>query len=213
MPENSDSYQSWADDYDDKSREMKWYGPEVLFGLMCGHIKSGETLLDLGIGTGLASAHFIKAGLNITGIDSSPVMLEKCREKGRAAELVKHDLERFPWPLGDRKFNHIISTGVMHFFGELDGLFKEAARIIKPGGMFGFDFYEFDSRGSEGYSPVKAGIYSKSDVEYNMPVFRHSEEYIFSKLRDAGFEIVDDVEFLVSKNNNMYFRTIVAKRI
>lgn len=209
---NSQSHDSWADEYYDKSREMGWYGPQVLFGLMYSHIHSGESLLDLGIGTGLGPMKFHEAGLVISGIDSSPAMLEKCNEKHPPFTLIQHDLTNPPWPFDDKDFHHIMSTGVFHFFGELDNALREVARIIRPGGVFGFDFYEYDARNIEGYDEAAHGVYSKLDTEYDIRVFRHSEQYIFAQLSKAGFDLLDDLKFLVSKQDGMYFRSVTARR-
>jgi len=50
------------------------------------YIKPGDSLLDLGIGTGLSSVLFAKVGLNITDLDGSLEMLKECR-KNRLSHL------------------------------------------------------------------------------------------------------------------------------
>jgi hypothetical protein len=52
-----------AFEYDRQARETNWLGPEVVFGLVYEYVKPGETLLDLGIGSGLSSIRFHQAGL------------------------------------------------------------------------------------------------------------------------------------------------------
>jgi ubiquinone/menaquinone biosynthesis C-methylase UbiE len=64
----SDDY---ASDYDESARSMHWHGPEVLFGLMYEYLKKGQSLLDVGIGTGLSARFFYQAGLQIYGVDGS----------------------------------------------------------------------------------------------------------------------------------------------
>lgn len=48
------------------------------------------------------------------------------------------DLRHSPLPYSDHSFDHVISCGVFHFFGELAVIAKEISRIIKPGGIFAF---------------------------------------------------------------------------
>jgi|GEM_PF-5571654 len=68
--------------YDEEAEATGWFGPEVAFGLAYAHVHHGQSILDIGIGTGLGSALFKKAGLQVHGMDISPEMLEACRKKG-----------------------------------------------------------------------------------------------------------------------------------
>ena len=80
---NANNYQ--GDDaarYDQQYAEHGCHGHEVLFGLMYEFIKPNETLLDIGIGTGISSFLFHRAGLQISGLDFSKEMLDVCESKG-----------------------------------------------------------------------------------------------------------------------------------
>ena len=101
-------------------------------------IRAGDTLLNLGIGTGLSSINFARAGLVVYGMDASAGMLEEWRKKGFAKELKQHGIEKSPLPYEDGRFSHVISCGVFHFFGELQLFIKEASRILQPAGIFAF---------------------------------------------------------------------------
>lgn len=81
--------------YDDAAEASGWYGPEVVFGLSYKFVRPGQTVLDIGIGTGLGSVLFRKAGLKIHGMDNSQQMLDACREKGFTS-LRRHDLGKTP---------------------------------------------------------------------------------------------------------------------
>jgi len=81
--------------YDAEAEASGWYGPEVVFGLSYKYIQKGQSILDIGIGTGLGSLLFLKAGLEIHGMDISPEMLTVCRNKGFKF-LQKHDLRKTP---------------------------------------------------------------------------------------------------------------------
>ena len=76
------SHDEFATIYDSRVKEYKSYGHEVIFGMCYEYIKPSDSLIDVGIGTGLCSVLFAKAGLNMTGLDESLEMLKECRKKG-----------------------------------------------------------------------------------------------------------------------------------
>jgi len=129
-----------AREYDAQSRQYEWHGPEVLFGLAFEYVSAGETLLDMGIGTGLSALPFSKAGLSIVGIDASSDMLDVCRSKNAAWELKKHDILVTPLPCPEGGFDHVIACGVFHLIEKLDPLVAEASRVLKEKGTFVFTF-------------------------------------------------------------------------
>ncbi len=55
------------------------------------YVRLGDTVLDIGIGTGPGSERYARAGLRVYGMDISDDMLEICRKKNFAAGLGCHD--------------------------------------------------------------------------------------------------------------------------
>ncbi|HDL02839.1 MAG TPA: class I SAM-dependent methyltransferase [candidate division Zixibacteria bacterium] len=204
-------FDKWAESYDSESVKVQWHGPAMIFGLMYPYVMAGQTLLDLGIGTGLGAMPFHKAGLKISGIDSSPTMLEQCRKKDLGFDLVLHDLEQTPWPFKENTYNHIISTGVFHSLGDLRDIIGEAARVLKTSGMFAFDYFEYFPDADDDFELYKDGIYTRYNTEYNHKIYKHTEDYISGLLTENNFEILHDAEFLASGKLKKYFRVYVSK--
>ena len=50
-------------------------------------LRSGGPVLELGVGTGRIAVPIAQAGVPVIGVDSSAPMLERCRERARAAEV------------------------------------------------------------------------------------------------------------------------------
>lgn len=123
--------------YDDMAAATGWLGPQVAFGLMYEHVEPGQTMLDLGIGTGLSSVLFRKAGLRVFGLDADPEMLAICRRKG-FGDLTQHDLTVTPYPFADTAFDHAVCLGVLPFLADPEPVFRETARVLEPGGLFAF---------------------------------------------------------------------------
>ena len=121
--------------YDDEAEATGWYGSEVAFGLTYAHVQPGQSMLDIGIGTGLGSILFHKAGLDIHGLDISPQMLDACRRKGFSS-LHLHDLGKPPYPFDSESIDHAVCSGVFNFFSDLSPVFQETRRILRKGGLF-----------------------------------------------------------------------------
>lgn len=87
------------------------------------YIKSGEKILDVGIGTGLSAAAFRTMGLDVFGLDYSHEMLKICQQKGLAVDLKQFDLNDSPLPYPNHFFDHISANAVLYFLSKLDRLF------------------------------------------------------------------------------------------
>lgn len=108
-------------------QKQEWYGSEILFGMIFEYIKSGESILDIGIGTGLSAIGFHRMGLEVSGLDSSCEMLNEC-EKGFAVDLKEFDLNDSPLPYPDQSFNHVSANAVLYFLADLGTLFLRKFR-------------------------------------------------------------------------------------
>jgi predicted TPR repeat methyltransferase len=182
-----------ADRYDDDAQACGWYGPAAAFGLAFRYIEPGQTILDIGIGTGLGSELFNKAGLNVVGMDVSDEMLEVCRKKGFTARLVRHDLNIIPYPFGDASCDHAVSTGVFQFFGDLEPIFKEVCRIVREGGIFVFITGD---RGEEENATVVVGP-DHTGTGLPNTMYRHTWCEVTGWLENSCFLLIDTLEFMI----------------
>jgi len=177
-----------ANEYD--SKKEGWHGPEVVFGLVYEFIKPGQAVLDIGIGTGLGSILFHKAGLHVYGMDMSPQMLEVCRNKGFTEDLKVHDLTAEPYPYSDASFDHVVCIGVLNHFENLGVVFRETSRILKDDGIFAFIVADRKSNEESSFH-VEHG-------EAQTTMYRHSAELVNRLLEDSNFALVKGLEFSVS---------------
>jgi ubiquinone/menaquinone biosynthesis C-methylase UbiE len=202
---NNYDYKDIASNYDQEVKEYNSYIHDTLFGMCFEFVQSGELLLDLGIGTGLASIHFSKIGLNIYGVDNSEDMLKYCKTKSFTHDLKLHNLLSGKVPYLDHYFNHIICCGVFHFFKDLNNLFKEVSRVIKRDGIFAFTIAVNNDEKK----------YCKEMTSWNIPIYRHSINYIEELLTRIEMKILK-VQYLLLKvedkqSYNMPFAVLVAK--
>ena len=96
-----------------------------------------ERILELGIGTGETARRVVgrHPGARLTGIDSSPPMLDEARVRLPAADLRVAQLED---PLPEGPFDLVVSTLAVHHLdsaGKAD-LFRRIAAVLRPGGRF-----------------------------------------------------------------------------
>ena len=138
MSDQAALHDAYAADYDAQVVAYDCYLAEALFGLCYDFVRPGQNLLDLGIGSGLSAAPFARAGLRVSGMDFAPAMLDLCRAKGIAVDLRQHNLCQLPWPYDPASFDHTVCCGVFHFIADLEPVFRGAADVLRPGGLFAF---------------------------------------------------------------------------
>jgi predicted TPR repeat methyltransferase len=194
-----------ASNYDSQVKEYDSYGHDVLFGMSFEFVKKDENILDIGIGTGLASIKFSHLGLKVYGLDSSQEMLNACKSKSFAHALNVHEITSAPIPHSDNYFNHVISCGVLHFLGDLEHLFKEVKRVIKSGGIFAFTIAPQNT----------VENFTQEDTAWDTPIFKHSMIYINELLGRIGFDLQKEQRLLIKGadkiNYDMEFSALVAK--
>jgi ubiquinone/menaquinone biosynthesis C-methylase UbiE len=187
---------NYADYYDQQAEMVAWHGPAVVFGLMYPYADAGQSLLDIGIGTGLGSVLFHRAGLRVFGMDNSIPMLVGARSKAFAQDLREHDMTSMPYPYDQGSFNHAICVGTLQFFAVIDSIFLEMGRVVRYGGMFGFTVV--DRRRGEPTSFTACGEHTQSELDVMM--YRHPEPDVRAFLKAAGFVVRADLQFIAFMN-------------
>lgn len=200
--------QNHAENYDEKAAESNWAGPEIVFGLSYAFTKPGEKLLDMGIGTGLSSVLFHKAGLAVYGMDYSDSMLRICAEKHITEDLKYHDLLVTPYPYASSSMNHVVSAGVFHMFDDLSFIFMEVNRILKSNGFFAFcvmDYREKEER--------KITLRDKIIPGKSLSIYRYNEAEIQVLLKCHGFQLAKTVGFLgMHASQETHFKAYLAQK-
>jgi len=211
-PEDALDGSSLASRYDSDAEEYDWRGPEVVFGLTYSFVNPGESVLDIGIGTGLGSVLFHKAGLHVYGMDVSTEMLEACRSKGFAVDLKNHDLTLESYPYGEASLDHAVCLGVLHFFRDLRIVFTEVSRILRDNGIFAFVV------GDRQPGDESRFVVGREDTgaDSSVAMYRHGMEEIKSLLNGNHFELVRCLEFPVSmdreRNKTSRAKAYAARR-
>jgi ubiquinone/menaquinone biosynthesis C-methylase UbiE len=128
------------------AEELASIPAEANMGLSCGnptayaHLRSGEVVVDLGCGGGLdvflASQKVGPEGRAI-GIDMTPEMIDRARrngQKGGYTNVEFHQAMIDKLPLASGSVDCVISNCVINLAPDKQAVFREIARVLKPGG-------------------------------------------------------------------------------
>lgn len=107
---------------------------QLVFKVAAKHIgRASETrVLDVGAGQGAFSQRLVEAGYDVAACDMFPEMFRcagvECRQANVQEQL----------PYDDGEFDTVVALELVEHLESQLGLFREIARILKPGGTFVF---------------------------------------------------------------------------
>jgi ubiquinone/menaquinone biosynthesis C-methylase UbiE len=96
---------------------------------------SGDTVVDIGCGPGVAVRHAARLGATVIGVDPAPVMLRVARLLTRhpaRVTYVEGVVEAIPLQDGSASIAWSIAT--VHHWGDIDAGLREVRRVLRPGG-------------------------------------------------------------------------------
>ncbi len=129
----------------------------------------GKRCLEVGCGTGLILERVAAVASEAVGIDLSPGMLEKARERG----LTVHEAPATKLPFDDARFDVVYSFKVLAHVPEIETALAEMARVCAPGGTILAEFYNpqslrylvkrFGPAGKVSETRTEAAVYTRFD--------------------------------------------------
>ncbi len=199
LSNNHAGVQAVAEAFGYTAEELTSIPADANMGLSCGnptataHLRPGEVVVDLGSGGGLdvflASRMVGPAGRAI-GIDMTPAMIERARANAASGGYSNVDfylamIDKIPLP--DASVDCVISNCVLNLAPDKPAVFREIARILKPGGRLAVsdialkhELPEAIARSMAAYVGCIAGAIKISDYREG--------------LSSAGFEDVEIVD-------------------
>ncbi|HIK36958.1 MAG: methyltransferase domain-containing protein [Geminocystis sp.] len=95
-------------------------------------------ILDLCCGAGQTTKFLVQCSDNVIGLDISPHAIEKAKKNVPQAKYVVAAAQKMPFP--DNEFDIAHTSVALHEMtsAELEEVFKEVYRVLKPGGLFTF---------------------------------------------------------------------------
>lgn len=143
---------------------------------------TGERVLDVGTGTGIAASAAAGDGRRVVGIDAAPGMLELARaeHEGEGIEFVEADFMALPFANGS--FDAVLAVHALLFADDRVAALREMLRVAAPHGRLSLSV-----PGPIEVTPsaVLAAVYESlgHDARRNYPTQRELEGWA----RDAGW--------------------------
>ncbi len=132
-----------AEAYDAAAHFQRWVADRLFEGIPSGALTPGQTLLDLGCGTGYCLEKWREKTQHpqsgaVLGLDISLPMLQFARAKLAlpAAQWVVADAETLPFKTAS--IDLVCSSLAIQWCSGTEALFAEIARVLEPGGWFCF---------------------------------------------------------------------------
>lgn len=194
-------YSTFAAKFDKLLVDSLKYQTPVLLRRVVEQERTGfESALDLGCGTGLSGLEFkglLRPDAPFVGLDLSPQMLQKARERREPCYslLVESYVETLPKEVtGVGPFDLITACDVLVYLGDLQEVMKRVVENKTEGGLFCFSVELMAEEGAEGGG--RAGGYMCCDTGR----FTHKRSYVEQMAADSGLRVVRCEDTVIRQN-------------
>jgi ubiquinone/menaquinone biosynthesis C-methylase UbiE len=197
MFDSAAGYDLAAGVYDNKEKYLNSFEKNKVVPLL-GDV-TGQSLLDVGAGTGRLTTVFVSRGAKVTALDVSPAMLNILQKKTlRRVEVVVGNAEELPFLA--ESFDWVVAAFLVVHLKDPRYFFEEAYRVLRVGGRL-----LVTNINQKEAPPVHtaAGII-KIDSYYHRP------EKIRSTLEELAFSIKE--ELIVKEGEQWVNQIIVAEK-
>lgn len=132
------------------------------------YIKKGDSVLDVGAGTGVLTPFLLKITENICAIDSAEKMIEVARRKfsNTPVNFVHGDVLEYPFD--DGAFDHIICYSMFPHFDDKPRAIAHLAKKLKPGGLLSI----LHSASKEKINGIHVHVHNRDIMADNLPPAR-----------------------------------------
>lgn len=173
-------------------------------------LKENAAVLEVACGTGIVTRQLrnrLPASGRLVATDLNPDMLAFARKKfstGETIEWQQADAQNLPF--ADDSFDAVVCQFGVMFFPDKELAFKEALRVLRPGGVYLFNVWDaMEENEATGIAVNKIASFFEQDPPtfYQTPFGFHDAEVIQAMLQKAGFRDVKVSRVtLVSRSNS-----------
>jgi SAM-dependent methyltransferase len=123
-------YRQWSDSYDEPRNSLFDSDEPIVHEIL--DAQATGTVLDAACGTGRYAAYLAARGHRVIGVDNSPDMLDRARDRVPQGEFLLGDLHQLPLS-GDAVDIVVCGLALAHV-AALGPVMAEFARVLRPGG-------------------------------------------------------------------------------
>ena len=167
-------YDNYASSYDQKLvNSLHYQCPQLIRAALQRHCQDKAAILDLGCGTGLCGQAVSSMATRLDGVDLSPKMLAKARQRAIYNELAVSDL----YPFLEKKagcYDVIVAAGVFEHIGDPHRIFRAAFDALRDSGLFVFTAED---------NPTQALSVNSSGY------YMHGRTYLAERAAQCGFAV------------------------
>ncbi len=151
-------------------------------------VKEGEVVLDIGSGAGidcLIAARRVGPTGKVVGLDMTPAMIAKARENARLAGITNVEFrlgDADAMPVADGSVDWVISNCVINLAPDKKKVFREVARVLKPGGRIAISDIVF----ADDMPELPASLRNDPELYVACVAGAIPESEYLAAMRDAG---------------------------
>jgi ubiquinone/menaquinone biosynthesis C-methylase UbiE len=196
------AYNSWADNYDDvenKTRDLEKSAAQITLNKYI-----YQTVIELGCGTGKNTEWLSERSDLIIGLDFSPGMLLKAKEKikSKKVQFQETDLTK-SWNVENNFADLITCSLTLEHIFNLNFIFSEGFQKLKPKGKFFIcELHPFKQ-----YSGSKAKFENKNGILELEVFMHHVSEYVNCAIKN-GFKLIELEEWFDDEDKTAIPRLI-----
>ncbi|HEU4488147.1 MAG TPA: methyltransferase domain-containing protein [Actinomycetota bacterium] len=184
--ESQPGYDVWANTYDERDNPLIRTEEPALLSLL-EELVDGA-VLDAACGTGRLTGYLVERH-RVIGIDNSPAMLARARQKFPEVSFVDGDLSALP--LRSASVNSAVSALALSHLPELSPAVSELARVVAPGGRVVISNVHPIVTGVLGW---RAWFAHPDGSRSFIPEYVHNHAAYIDAFRSSGLEILRCLE-------------------
>ena len=190
------AYNIWASQYDtndNSTRDLEGQALRTTLGKI-----SFENCVEIGCGTGKNTEWLIQKAKQVTAIDLSDEMLKRAKEKINSDRVeFKHADIRTAWSFLDSTYDLVSFSLVLEHINDLDHIFREASKILNPGGhLYIGELHPFKQ-----YSGSKAR-FDMENGQLVLECFNHHISDFIQTAKKHGLSLFDLDEYFDNKEGS-----------
>ena len=137
------------------------------------HLAAGLDVLDIACGEGYGSALLAQVARSVVGVDVDPAAVGHARQTYDSSNLSFREGSATAIPVPDSSIDLLVSFETLEHFADHDAFFREAKRVLRPGGALTISTPDRDIYSPPGADPNPYHVRELNRLEFEDVIRRH----------------------------------------